>query len=79
MVFMSVQDAVDLIRLEYAEIPGLQLTLCQAQRLWNLSDELCARALGALIRSGYLVRTPDGCYARPAIERRARLSLRRAP
>ena len=66
MVFMSVQDAVDLIRLEYAETPALQLTFCQVRRLWNLSDELCERALRVLVRSGFLVCTPDGCYGRPS-------------
>lgn len=64
MQFMPVQDAAELIRMEYAEMPGLQLTFWQAQRLWNLSDELCDRALNTLISQGFLVRTRDGCYAR---------------
>jgi hypothetical protein len=69
MQFMKVQDAVDLIRMEFAEMPGLQLTFWQAQRLWNLSDDLCDRALGTLTRSGFLVRTRDGRYRRPHPER----------
>ena len=64
MVFMQVQDAMELIRLEYAETPELQLTFWQAQHLWCLSDELCERALDGLVRTGFLVRTPEGRYAR---------------
>ena len=62
---MQVQDATDLIRMEYAEMPRLQLTFLQAQRLWNLSEELCEGALHTLVRSGFLVRTCDGLYSRP--------------
>ena len=71
MVFMQVQDAMELIRLEYVEMPGLQLTFWQAQRLLRLSDEVCERALNGLICSGFLVRTADGRYARS--ERRERV------
>lgn len=77
MQFMHAQDAADLIRMEFAEMPGLQLTFWQAQRLWNLSDEICDRALNALIRTGFLVRTRDGRYTRPQSER-SMTPLRRA-
>jgi hypothetical protein len=59
-------DVVHLMQMEYAEMPELKLTFWQAQRLWNLSSELCERALGALIGSGFLTRTPDGAYVRRA-------------
>jgi hypothetical protein len=62
--FMPIVDAVDLIQMEYAELPELRLTFWQAQRLWNLSEELCERALAALMASGFLARTPDGSYVR---------------
>ena len=65
MVFMQVQDAMELIRLEYAENPELDLTFWQARHLWRLSDELCERALAGLVRSGFLIRTSQGGYARP--------------
>ena len=52
------------IWLDFAEMPGLGVTFWQAQRLWNLSDDVCDRALNALIRAGYLVQTPDGRYRR---------------
>lgn len=64
MPFLQVEEAVELIQMEYAEMPGLKLTFWQAQRLWHLSDELCERALAALTRSGFLARTHDGAYIR---------------
>jgi hypothetical protein len=66
---MSATDAAELIRMEYMEMPGLQLTFWQAQRLWNLSEDQCDRALRTLTASGFLVRAGDGCYRRPHAER----------
>jgi hypothetical protein len=62
--FMPIIEAVELIQMEYAEMPELKLTFWQAQRLWTFSEELCERALTALIASGFLARTPDGFYVR---------------
>jgi hypothetical protein len=64
MPLTQVEDAVELIRMEYAELPGLKLTFWQAQRLWDLSDELCARALRTLTESAFLTKTADGAYVR---------------
>jgi hypothetical protein len=64
MQFMPIVEAVELIQMEYAEMPELKLTFWQAQRLWNFSEELCERALTALISSGFLVVTADGAYVR---------------
>ena len=60
----QVDDAVQLIKMEYAEMPDLKLTFFQAQRLWNLSSELCDDALRTLDKAGFLQRTADGCYIR---------------
>lgn len=65
MQFVRIEDAVQRIQMDFAEMPGLSLTFWQAQRLWNLSQDLCARALNELIASGYLVQTRGGCYRRP--------------
>lgn len=64
MAPVHLQDAVELIRMEYAEMPNLRLTFWQAQRLWDLSSELCEEALTLLIRSGFLTRAFDGAYVR---------------
>jgi hypothetical protein len=62
--FVQTADVIELIQMEYAEMPELQLTFCQARRLWSLSEELCQGALTTLIASGFLIRTPDGVYVR---------------
>lgn len=35
-------------------MPGLCLTLPQAQRLWGLDADTCRRALATLVEAGYL-------------------------
>ncbi|HEY7284092.1 MAG TPA: hypothetical protein VH497_01520 [Vicinamibacterales bacterium] len=64
MRFMQVDEAVELIKLEYAESPHLVLTTAEARQLWNLSEELCDRALRVLVSSSFLVRRPDGSFVR---------------
>lgn len=63
-VQMREDEAVELMQMEYAEMPDLKLTFFQAQRLWNLPPELCERALDALVKAAFLVRTSDGAYIR---------------
>jgi hypothetical protein len=54
------------IRAEYLEMPGLQLTLAQAQRLWGLERELCKAVLDALVAEDFLRARGDGRYMRHA-------------
>jgi hypothetical protein len=49
---------------EYLEMPGLQLTRPQAQRLWGLDEQTCAVLLESLTEEKFLYRRPDGMYAR---------------
>lgn len=49
---------------EYTEMPGLRLTLPQAQRLWDLDATLSRLALDSLVQSGFLKRTENGQYLR---------------
>ena len=60
-------DELDLCRIrgEYLEMPGLCLTLCQAQRLWGLPCERCEALLDALIQEQFLTCTADGRFIRP--------------
>ena len=58
------EQIAELIRSEYGQLPGLNLTFWQAQRLWNLPEDLCRGALGTLIKSGYLTQTAEGGYVR---------------
>ena len=57
-------DWLQLIRAEYDEIPGLQLTKPQVQRLWNLDITTCDAVLEALEATSFLRRTGTGAYVR---------------
>ena len=52
------------IRGEYLEMPGLRLTLEQAQRLCGVERMLCKMVLDALVDARFLRVTSDGHYAR---------------
>jgi hypothetical protein len=65
-----VADLCALIRAEYREMPGLNLTLRQAIRLWSAEPAACARALDALVNEGFLCRI-GGTYVRRNCWRRA--------
>ena len=52
------------IRGEYLEMPGLRLTLAQAQRLCGVEPILCRRVLDALVETKFLCVTTSGHYAR---------------
>jgi hypothetical protein len=54
----------DRVRSEFLEMPGLRLTLDQAQRLWQLRRGECERLLDALVHSGFLARTTAGAFVR---------------
>ena len=49
---------------EYREMPGLSLTLPQAERLWGLDRGTCAFVLTKLINRRVLTRTMNGHYVR---------------
>ncbi|HKT78651.1 MAG TPA: hypothetical protein VJP86_00430 [Vicinamibacterales bacterium] len=50
------------IKGEFKEMPGLQLTKAQAQRLWGLEAEICEALLGELEESHFLRVTELGRY-----------------
>jgi hypothetical protein len=60
----TVADWLQIIRGEYSEIPGLQLTKQQVQRLWGLDPVTCDALLDALVAGRFLRLTPTGAYAR---------------
>jgi len=49
---------------EYNEMPGLRLTIAQAQRLWGLDRAECDAVLRALVDAKFLIRNRDGTFAR---------------
>ena len=52
------------IRGEYLEMPGLRLTLAQAQRLCGVDRADCKAVLDGLVDAKFLCRKADGAYAR---------------
>jgi hypothetical protein len=49
---------------EFLEMPGLRLTLKQAQRLWGLDEPTCSKALNSLVEAKFLQRTNLDMYSR---------------
>ena len=54
-------------------MPGLRLTLAQAQRLWQVDRAECESALDALLQEGFLAVTTDDAYVALPITARIRL------
>jgi hypothetical protein len=55
---------VERVRSEFLEMPGLQLTLPQAARLWGLDQSSCEAVVEVLVRSAFLRRTVTGTVTR---------------
>lgn len=64
MVGAITDEAAAVMRREFAQMPGLCLTLAQACRLWQLGPHECEAALETLLNEGFLRRTCDGQYVR---------------
>lgn len=59
-----IDDLLRRIQGEYLEMPGLRLTVAQAQRMWQLSSTECEALLAALVDSGFLIQMPGGAFIR---------------
>ena len=63
-------DEIDVVSLvariesEYREMPGLQLTERQMQRMWRLDRPTCDAVINALVARGVVVKTDRDAYAR---------------
>jgi len=51
---MSFANIVDRVQSEFIEMPGLELTLPQAVRLWSLGADDCRSVIDALVDAGFL-------------------------
>jgi len=60
----TIRTLMEQVRAEYAEMPGLSVTLPQAQRLWAVDRATCEEAFGRLISRGVLRRTSKGRFVR---------------
>ena len=52
------------IEAEYVEMPGLNVTLKQAQRLWTADRQTCQAVFDALVARGVLRMTTKGQFIR---------------
>jgi hypothetical protein len=52
---MTFAEAINRVRADFIEMPGLELTLPQASRLWHLGADDCRSVLDALVHAGFLV------------------------
>jgi hypothetical protein len=66
---MELETLVRRVRSEFLEMPGLRLTLAQAQRLWGLERELCERVVSALVGDAFLRHSANGTIIRDASDR----------
>jgi hypothetical protein len=64
LAFQAIDNVLRRIQAEYGEMPGLKLTIAQAQRLWGVDQESCGAWLARLVISGFLARTRDGAFVR---------------
>jgi hypothetical protein len=61
---VSIADWLQIIRAEYSEIPGLNLTRPQVERLWGLDRATTEAVLKVLVGTGFLGCTNAGGYVR---------------
>jgi hypothetical protein len=67
---MNFATATDRIRGDFNELPGLELTLGQAIRLWHLGPDDCRHVLDALVDGGFLEWTAKRTIVRAGHVRR---------
>ena len=60
----SIAEVIARVRAEFLEMPGLCLTVPQAQRLCGLERTVCDLVLEELVDAKFLRVSPDGAYRR---------------
>ena len=60
----ALHELLQRIEGEYREMPGLNVTALQAQRLWGLDRTTCEFVLMTLVERGIVKRAANGTYAR---------------
>jgi hypothetical protein len=65
---MSFAAVVDRVRAEFVEMPGLELTLAQAVRLWTLGIDDCRHVIDSLVDVGFLKWTPRRTVVRTGLD-----------
>jgi hypothetical protein len=65
---MSFAAVVDRVRAEFVEMPGLELTLAQAVRLWTLGVDDCRHVIDSLVDVGFLKWTARRTIVRTGLD-----------
>jgi len=65
----TIQDVRDRLRSEFMEMPGLQLTAQQVERLCGIESSVCRLVLNVLVETHFLSLGQDGRYTRVTQER----------
>ena len=60
----TIEDVIQRVRAEYAEMPGMRLTTEQVQRLCGIEQNICQMVLDTLVDARFLCVTTGGHYAR---------------
>jgi hypothetical protein len=60
----TLRDLTQRIQAEYSEMPGLSVTLPQAQRLLGIDRDTCTVVMRTLVDRRFLRRTAQGRYVR---------------
>jgi Fic family protein len=60
----TIRDVTRRVQAEYSEMPGLSVTLSQAQRLLDIDRPTCTTVFQTLVQQGVLRRTAQGRYIR---------------
>ena len=63
---MHAPTLLERVQGEFNEMPGMQLTINQAARLWGLDQASCRRVIDALVDAAFLRWTPAGTVVRAA-------------
>ena len=63
---MTFATAVDRVRAAFTEMPGLELSMPQAVRLWSMGMDDCRFVVDALVDAGFLRWTSRRTIARTA-------------
>lgn len=61
---LTIARSVGLVRSEFLESPGLQLSRTEARRFWNFDSVTCDVVLDLLIVAKFLRQTPSGMFVR---------------
>ena len=61
---MSFATLVDRVRMDFVEMPEMELTLPQAVRLWSLGMDDCRFVIDAIVDAGFLAWTPKRTIVR---------------